>query len=32
MFTRNAGTSGRTHGDRNERIPAPNAITTFTAG
>src|SRR5437867_4051066 len=30
MFTRNAGTSGSTHGERNERMPAPNAITTFT--
>src|SRR5713101_339233 len=30
MFTRNAGTSGRTHGETNERIPAPNAIATFT--
>ena len=30
MFTRNAGTSGRTHGDRNDRMPAPKAIATFT--
>ena len=31
MSTRNAGTSGSTHGDRNESIPAPNAIATFTS-
>src|SRR6185503_14062471 len=30
MFTRNAGTSGSTHGERNDRMPAPNAIATFT--
>src|SRR5437773_1960165 len=30
MFTRKAGTSGRTHGDANDRTPAPNAIATFT--
>src|SRR6266849_6392619 len=30
MFTRNAGTSGRTQGEANDRIPAPNAIATFT--
>src|ERR1700716_3541572 len=30
MSTRNAGTRGSTRGERNERIPAPNAIATFT--
>src|SRR5439155_11481665 len=30
MFTRKAGTSGRTQGERNERRPAPKAIATFT--
>src|SRR5205085_11975711 len=29
MSTRNAGTSGSTQGERNERMPAPNAIATF---
>src|SRR5438105_9898057 len=30
MSTRKAGTSGSTQGERNERIPAPKAIATFT--
>src|ERR1700737_2741482 len=29
MSTRKAGTSGSTQGERNDRIPAPNAIATF---